>query len=207
METDEQTFVSSLLRDGGRTGPLPFLRGWLRDPMGVGLPFPSSSWTARRLARAALDAAIPGGGPVLELGAGTGAVTRALVDLGCPVEQLVTIEQDGELCRSLEQRFPGLQVVQGDALALGRTLAGGPSSVRVVVSGLPMRAIPSAAAARCYGDAFRVMPSGGAIIQYTYGLRPPVDPRATEPALEATFVGREWRNFPPMGIWRYSRAR
>jgi phosphatidylethanolamine/phosphatidyl-N-methylethanolamine N-methyltransferase len=202
VDIDEQTFVSTLLRET-RTGPLPFLRGWLRDPMGVGLPFPSSRWTARRLARAALDAAIPGGGPVLELGAGTGAVTQALVDLGCPVEQLVAIEQDSELCRSLERRFPGLQVLQGDALALSRTLARGPSSVRVVVSGLPMRAIPSAAATRCYGEAFDRMPPGGAIIQYTYGLRPPVDGSA----FEATFVAREWRNFPPMGIWRYSRAR
>jgi phosphatidylethanolamine/phosphatidyl-N-methylethanolamine N-methyltransferase len=68
-----------------------------------------------------------------------------------------------------------------------------------------MRAIPSGAAARCYGDAFRVMPPGGAIIQYTYGLRPPVDLQAM-PKLEAAFVGREWRNFPPMGIWRYSLA-
>ena len=174
--------------------------------MGVGLPFPSSLWTARRLARAALDAAVPGAGPVLELGAGTGSVTQALVDLGCPVSYIVAIEQDPDLCRSLEQRFPGLQVLQGDALALGRTLAhGGPSSARVVVSGLPMRAIASAAATRCYDDAFRVMPPNGAIIQYTYGLRPPVDP-SVMPGLEATFVGREWRNLPPMGIWRYSRA-
>ncbi|HSH99969.1 MAG TPA: methyltransferase domain-containing protein [Reyranella sp.] len=204
---ERQTLVSTLLRDASRTGSLPFLRGWLRNPMGVGLPFPSSPWTARRLARAALDAAIPGGGPVLELGAGTGAVTRALIDLGCPVQHIVAVEQDGELCRSLEQRFPGLQVLEGDALALSRTLArSGPSSARAVISGLPMRAIASAAATRFYGDAFAVMPPGGAIIQYTYGMQPPVDPQAAKPAFAATFVGREWRNFPPVGIWRYSRA-
>jgi phosphatidylethanolamine/phosphatidyl-N-methylethanolamine N-methyltransferase len=208
VDIDErQTSVSTVLRDASRSGPLPFLRGWLRDPMGVGLPFPSSPWTARRLARAALDAAIAGAGPVLELGAGTGSVTRALVELGCPVQHIVAVERDPELCRSLEQHFPGLQVLQGDALALSRTLARGPASVGVVISGLPMRAIPLTAAVRCYADAFRAMPPDGAIIQYTYGLRPPVDPRATEPTLEASFVGREWRNFPPMGIWRYSRAR
>ena len=204
---ERQTLVSTLLRDASRSGPLPFLRGWLRNPVGVGLPFPSSPWTARRLARAALDAAVPGGGPVLELGAGTGSVTQALVEFGCPADHIVAVERDPELCRALEQRFPSLQVLQGDALALDRTLAPtGPSSVRVVVCGLPMRAMPAAAAARCYGDAFRVMPPDGAIIQYTYGLRPPVDPRVV-PKLVATFVGREWRNFPPMGIWRYSLAR
>jgi len=199
-----QTSIPDLLRGRAPTGALPFMRGWLRDPVGVGLPFPSSYWTARRLARATLDAAMPGAGPVLELGAGTGAVTQALIELGCSVDQIVAIECDAELCRSLERRFPGLQVLHGDALALGKTLAGaGPSSVRAVLSGLPMRAIPRQAAARCYADAFRVMPRGGAIIQYTYGLRPPVDARVIVPRLEATFVGREWRNFPPMGIWRY----
>ena len=202
MTVDQrQTSIGELRR---RSAPLPFVRGWLRDPMGVGLPFPSSHWTARRLAQAALDSAIAGAGPVLELGAGTGVVTQALIELGCPVDQIVAVECDVELCRSLQQRFPRLQVLQGDALALGRTIARrGPSSARAVISGLPMRAIPSAAALRCYTDAFDLMPPGGAIIQYTYGLRPPV----VAAGCDATFVGREWRNFPPMGIWRYSRAR
>jgi len=159
-----QTSIPDLLRGRAPTGALPFMRGWLRDPVGVGLPFPSSYWTARRLARATLDAAMPGARPVLELGAGTGAVTQALIELGCSVDQIVAIECDAELCRSLERRFPGLQVLHGDALALGKTLAGaGPSSVRAVLSGLPMRAIPRQAAARCYADAFRVMPRGGSL--------------------------------------------
>jgi phosphatidylethanolamine/phosphatidyl-N-methylethanolamine N-methyltransferase len=201
-----QTSAPRLLRDHPLAGSLPFVRGWLRNPVGVGLPFPSSPWTARRLARAALDAAIAGAGPVLELGAGTGAVTEALIDQGCPLERIVAVERDAELCRSLETRFPGLQVVQGDALELGRLAGVMPSSLGVVLSGLPMRAIAADAAARCYSTAFQLMPSGGSIIQYTYGLRPPVDPQTAALKLEATFVAREWRNFPPMGIWRYSRA-
>ena len=37
---------------------LPFLRGWSRDPVAVGLPFPRSPWTARRLAQATIALAI-----------------------------------------------------------------------------------------------------------------------------------------------------
>ncbi len=190
------------------SNPLPFVRGWLRDPVGVGLPFPSSGATARRLARAAFDAVIPGAGPVLELGAGTGAVTGALIECRRATDRIVAVERDVELCRALERRFPGLEVLHGDALDIDTVLGkAGLSSVGVVVSGLPMRAIPSDAAGRCYLEAFEAMPPGGAIIQYTYGFRPPVDPGVTRPTLKATFVGREWRNFPPMGIWRYRRAR
>jgi phosphatidylethanolamine/phosphatidyl-N-methylethanolamine N-methyltransferase len=207
------------IKERGRTGrglvrrpalanPLPFLRGWSRDPVAVGLPFASSYWTARRLAQTALDAAIPGSGPILELGAGTGAVTEALIETGCAVDQLVVVERDAELCGSLARRFAGLQVLHGNALELGGILARARiPSVRVVLSGLPMRVVPPHAAARCYSQAFRFMPSGGAIIQYTYGFRPPVDPDEAVLKLDATFVGREWRNVPPMGIWSYRLER
>ena len=76
-------------------------------------------------------------------------------------------------------------------------------SVCVVLSGLPMRAVALEAAARCYLAAFQWMPPGGTIIQYTYGFRSPVDPDNAVPNLDATFIGREWRNLPPMGIWSY----
>ena len=207
------------IKERGRTGrglvrrptlanPLPFLRGWSRDPVAVGLPFASSYWTARRLAQAVHDAAIPGSGPVLELGAGTGAVTQALIETGCAVDQLVVVERDAELCGSLERRFAGLQVLHGDALELGGVLAGARiPSVGVVLSGLPMRVVPR----RRPPDAMRrpsgCMPSGGAIIQYTYGFRPPVDPDEAVLKLDATFIGREWRNVPPMGIWSYRLER
>ena len=186
---------------------ITFLRGWTRDPRAVGLPFTSSSWTARRLAQTALQAAIPGGGPVLELGAGTGPVTKALIDAGCPPDRIIVVEQDRELCRTLERRLAGVRVLQGNALAMGdirqRACV---QSVSVVLSGLPMRIIAADAAARCYTSAFALMPPGGTIIQYTYGFRSPVDAEEM-PDLDATFVGRELRNVPPMGIWCYRLSR
>jgi phosphatidylethanolamine/phosphatidyl-N-methylethanolamine N-methyltransferase len=189
------------------SNPLVMLRGWSRDPIAVGLPVASSTWTARRLAQAVLGAAIPGSGPVLELGAGTGAVTRALIDAGCSQDQIIVVERDAELCTTLERQFRDLRVLHGDALELGETLARARiPSVSVVLSGLPMRAVAPRAAARCYAGAFGLMPSGGAIIQYTYGFRSPVDVDESVLKLEAKFVGREWRNILPMGIWSYRRS-
>lgn len=196
------------MRRPALANPLPFLRGWSRDPVAVGLPFASSYWTARRLAQAVHNAAIPGSGPILELGAGTGAVTEALIETGCAVDQLIVVERDAELCGALARRFAGLQILHGDALELGRVLADARiPAVGVVLSGLPMRVVPQQAAVRCYAQAFRLMPIGGAIIQYTYGFRPPVDPDEAVLKLDATFVGREWRNVPPMAIWSYRLER
>ena len=184
---------------------LPSLLSWLvARPCCGGIALPQQPWTARRLAQATLDAAIDGGGPVLELGAGAGAVTQALIEGGCARDQLVVVERDAELCRTLERRFHGLCVLHGDALQMAELLtAADIASVSVVLSGLPMRAVAPAAAIRCYSSAFRLMPQGGAIIQYTYGFKSPVDPGRSPPRLDATFVGREWRNVPPMAIWSY----
>ena len=198
----------STLNGGPRSGSAPFLRSWLRDPAAIGLPFPSSPRLALRLAETVRRAAIFNGGPVLELGAGTGAVTKALMETGWPLDRIVVVERDGELCRTLERRLPGLQVLQANALKLGAVARStGLSRASVVLSGLPMRAVPAHLAFQCYLEAFRLLPPGGAIIQYTYGFRPPVDPQATAPPLNATFVGREWLNCPPVGIWRYRLAR
>lgn len=202
-----RTAARRVLRPHGLTEPLLFLRGWSRNPVAVGGPFASSPWTARRLAQAVFDVAVPGGGPILELGAGTGPVTEAILDGGCPIDQVVVVERDAELCRSLEKRFCGLHVLHGNALELGPLMArSGIPSVCVVLSGLPMRAVAPEAAARCFSEAFQHMPAGGAVIQYTYGFRPPVDPENNARKLAATFVGREWRNVPPMGIWSYRQA-
>jgi phosphatidylethanolamine/phosphatidyl-N-methylethanolamine N-methyltransferase len=187
---------------------LAFLRGWSRNPVAVGGPFASSPWTARRLARAVLAAVTPEGGPILELGAGTGPVTKALAAEGWPPERIVAVERDPELCRYLNDHLPGLRVVQGDALDLAALRARIQlKSVSAVLSGLPMRAIAPDAASRCYDAAFQLMPSNGTIIQYTYGFRPPVDPARSPLALDAAYLGREWRNLPPMAIWRYRLAR
>jgi phosphatidylethanolamine/phosphatidyl-N-methylethanolamine N-methyltransferase len=198
---------SAASRKPTTTDPLAFVRGWLRSPKSVGGPFASSVWTAERIAEVTLDSACDNDGPVVELGAGSGPITEALLRAGCPTDRLVVVERDAELCGLLEERFPGLRVLQGDALRLRDTLADGRvRSARVVLSGLPMRVVPAAGAARLYSDAFDLMPPGGAIVQYTYGLRSPLDPAVVEGLdLSATFVGREWRNLPPMAVWRYQK--
>ena len=102
------------------------------------------------------------------------------------------------------EQTPRETIEGGDALHVGEVLTEARiASVSVVLSGLPMRAVAPAAAIRCYSGAFQLMPQGGAIIQYTYGFKSPVDPGRSPPRLDAAFVGREWRNLPPMAIWSY----
>ncbi|MGZ5939428.1 MAG: class I SAM-dependent methyltransferase, partial [Rhizomicrobium sp.] len=70
---------------------LQFLRGLIASPRGVGAIAPSSPALARAVA-AQVDPAKPG--PILELGPGTGAITKELLGRGVAPERLTLIEYD-----------------------------------------------------------------------------------------------------------------
>src|ERR671910_1128831 len=92
-----------------------FFRQWLRSPKSMGSIIPSS----RALARAvAAQVAWQPGQVVVELGAGTGAISQALTDSGLPPEALMMIELDRSLFEYLRERFPQVRVVNGDATRL-----------------------------------------------------------------------------------------
>ena len=80
---------------------------------------------------------------VVELGAGTGPVTRMLVDAAGPTTKLVIVEQDPDFCRVLRQKFPGHDIVEGDACKLDEILAErGIARADHVISGLPLPSFP-----------------------------------------------------------------
>ena len=68
-----------------------FLRQWLRDPRSIAAIAPSGRELARRIA----GAVGRGAKSVVEIGAGTGAVTQALLDSGVPAGGLLVIERNG----------------------------------------------------------------------------------------------------------------
>lgn len=76
---------------------------------------------------------------VVELGAGTGPVTAALVEAAPAGVRLVINEFLPEFCEALRKKFPSLEVVEGDARHLGEMLdKRGITQVDYVLSGLPL---------------------------------------------------------------------
>jgi phospholipid N-methyltransferase len=81
---------------------------------------------------------------VVELGAGTGPITRELVARARPHTRLIVVELDPDFCRRLRAKFPGVDIVEGDACQLDRLLADrGIRQVDHVVSGLPLPSFPA----------------------------------------------------------------
>ena len=103
-------------RSAGRFGDgFRFVMSLTSTPRLTGAVAPSGRALARAMAEAAGP---PAEGLVVELGPGTGPVTRALIERGVDASRLVTVEFNPKFCRLLEGRFPGVRVVEGDAYDL-----------------------------------------------------------------------------------------
>jgi len=180
---------------------LKFFKGWIDKPKAVGSIVPTSSITARRMA----SVVNPNSGlPVLELGPGTGVITRAILALGVKPENLYSIEYSENFVRHLEAQFPGVNIIHGDAFDLDATLGDRRGMVfDSVVSGVPLLNFPVAQRIRYIEDLLGRIPPGRPIMQLTYGPLSPVPPRRGDYKVEHfDFV---LRNIPPTQLWVYRR--
>ena len=76
---------------------------------------------------------------IVELGAGTGPITTELVRRARPGTKLIAIELDSDFCRRLREKFPTVDIVEGDARNLDAILGErGIKEADHVISGLPL---------------------------------------------------------------------
>jgi phosphatidylethanolamine/phosphatidyl-N-methylethanolamine N-methyltransferase len=184
-----------------------FLKRWLRRPLAMGAVVPSGRLLAEAMARTTLREIGGRDGRVIELGAGTGQVTKALLAAGIAGNRLALVERDPELAAFLRRHFRGPQIIEGDAARLSRLLASHRiDKVAAVVSSLPLLSLPAEVVNGIVHGVFAVLPRGAALVQFTYGPSPPV-PRGLRENLR--LVGargrRIWRNVPPAVVWTFRK--
>lgn len=181
-----------------------FFRSWLGNPMLAGAVSPSGRFLARMMARY-VDP--QGSAPIVELGPGTGAITAALLERGVAPARLVLVEFDAGFCKLLKRRFPGVNVVQGDAYHLSETLRDHlEEPPAAIVSSLPLLMKPELQRLALLADAFTFMAPDACFIQFTYGPVSPI-PRGKMigPAFSVEGSPAVWLNLPPARVWVYRR--
>jgi phosphatidylethanolamine/phosphatidyl-N-methylethanolamine N-methyltransferase len=177
---------------------LTFLRGLIDHPAGVSALLPSS----KPMAQAMADQIPSNEGQVLELGPGTGAITQAIIARGIPASRIVAVEHDAGFAELLNERFPGLYVLQGDALNLRSVLGTPRRSYTAVVSGLPLINFSMKTRHAVIEDALARVRPGGPFVQISYRGRPAIPESSTIQVRRAAFV---WGNVPPGYVWVYRR--
>jgi phosphatidylethanolamine/phosphatidyl-N-methylethanolamine N-methyltransferase len=182
-------------------------RQWLRDPLRTAAVAPSS----RELANAMLAELPPATQRVIELGGGTGALTRALLAHGLRGDNLLVVELNEELHEHLHERFPAVRVALGDARNLQAVAAKcgflGMGQADAIISGLGLLAMPVETQREIMSESFACLRPGGRFIQFTYGPQPPVA-ETVQQALGLQVHRGDFvlRNVPPATVYVYERA-
>lgn len=170
-------------------------------PSTVGAILPSSRHLADAMARAA-----GGAQHLIELGAGTGAITEALCRMH-PSTPTLAVEMDPALAEHLRERFPHIEVRAATAHEVLRTLpvSSGPTAL---VSSLPFRSLPPRLRLRSSVaiERFLIEHPAHRLVQYTYVPLVPFDLRLGAATLRWRRLEAVWRNVPPAWVWELSSA-
>lgn len=179
-----------------------FFKGWIDGPKSVGAILPTSSVTARRMASVINPES---GLPVLELGPGTGIITKAILKRGIAPENLASIEYSTDFYQHLKRTMPGVHFINGDAFDLDRTLGGWKDKkFDAVISAIPMLSFPMERRIALLEDLLDRMPPSRPVVQITYGPVSPIDARPDR--FQIKHLDFIVRNIPPAQLWVYSRG-
>ncbi len=179
-----------------------FFRGLMDKPKAVGAIMPTSSYTARKMA----SVINPDSGlPVLELGPGTGVITKAILARGIAPEKIWSVEYSVDFFQHLVEQYPGVNFVHGDAFNLDDTLSHLPDQkFDAAISGIPLLNFPMHMRVRLLESLLDRLPPGRPVVQFSYG---PVSPICAQPdRYHIQHFDFVMRNIPPAQIWLYRRG-
>jgi phosphatidylethanolamine/phosphatidyl-N-methylethanolamine N-methyltransferase len=189
-----------------------FFTLWLQKPLCIAAVNPSGAHLAAAIA-AQVDLARPG--LVLELGAGTGSLTRppgytrdgpsllspGVIRAGCPPGRIIALEREPALARILRRNLPGVMVIEDDAVRIRRHPAMRAQQLSTVVSSLPIRWFSPTEQAAVVRPCLERLGPAGRFVQITNGLRSPL--LMEELGVIGCEVARVWFNLLPARVWCY----
>ena len=145
---------------------IEFLKAFLKNPGKVGSITPSSPELARKM----IEGITPrSDNTVLELGVGTGAITRFLQEIVSDDESYLGIELDADLVRSFGRNYPDMKIVQGSACDAAAIHTGsGIGKIGYIICSLPFASLPSEVGKRIFLEIEKFMQQGCTLRTFQY---------------------------------------
>ena len=181
-----------------------FLAAFLRRPGAVGAVAPSSAALAQSMLR---GCGLRRAKVVVELGPGTGAFTRFIVERIGPVTHFLALELDQQNTLALKRRFPGGHLHHDSAEHVQRYLPAD-QKADCIISGLPWGSMTAATQNRILDPVFASLKPGGtfsamAYIHATWFPSSRHFRRRLENHFKSVAISPiVWRNLPPAIVYR-----
>ena len=183
-----------------------FLRGFIKNPVGVSTVAPSSHFLARQIIS---NTDISSASVIVEYGPGTGAFTPEILRKKNPDAFYFVVENNPDMAEAFRKRFPEVLLVENSVVNLPSILDDfGRAEVDCIISGLPWAMFGHEFQDRLLGATMEVLKQGGKFATYAYpqGLLSPTGQRFKR-KLKHHFSAVStspivWRNLPPAFVYR-----
>lgn len=177
-----------------------FFRRWIKNPTQLGTLAPISLSLAKRSA-ALMDQ--PKDKIVVEIGAGTGRLSRQILKAGVKPQNFYAVELDPELCQFLTRTLPDSHCIHGDAVKLPELLPHLVGQVDVLYSVIPLMYLPQETRDAIYYAARAMLKPGGDFFHVCYS---PISPFKGHPDILSKKVLSKWVNLPSGFVWKFDNA-
>jgi len=147
---------------------LLFIKNSVKDFYRVGAVAPSSRFLAERMARAAL---INNAQTIIELGAGTGAITKELLKILPLQGRLTILEINPDFVNFLEKNFKDQRMICYAKSAEFLPKIFGKNSADAIVSSLPLGNFGTHHSKKIIIDAHDCLKPNGVFVQFQYSLK------------------------------------
>jgi len=145
---------------------IQFLQAFLKNPAKVGAITPSSPELAQKMVKGIEPDA---GNIILELGVGTGAITKYLQDILPNEKSYLGIELDRSMVKSLRKNYPELKIVCGNATeTFSIHQKSGLGKVGFVICCLPFVSLPNEVGERILLEIDKFMQQGCTFCTFQY---------------------------------------
>lgn len=180
-----------------------FLKTWLSEPLSVGAISPSS----KALADAMTFGIQNNDRSVIELGAGTGVFTSAILQSGISPSNLAVFELNEKFVNHLSLNYPDVKIIPSCATLMKTKSPYQLGSTQVVICGLPLMAMPKEQVSKIVSKSFECLDQDGEFRLFTYGHRCPV-PKAILDRLQLKAYRSSliFRNLPPASVFILKRV-
>lgn len=176
------------------TKNLRFIGKFFTKPKTTGAILPSSRFLARAMAKhCPKDDSI-----VLELGAGTGSVTKQIIKF-CNNQRIYSIELDKKLCKGLEKEFPQVNIINDSAENIKEILKDDTRELGIIISSLPLVSLPPTVVKNILKAIEEALPVGGKFVQFTYKLNKKPDALGFN-SLKHIGTQKVYMNVPPARV-------